>query len=609
MKFKSLHSTLSLKNQLILYFILIAIIPTSVISVYYYTTSRSTLEKSIAENQYKIVSNIMDNIENKIEQANQLTDWIYIDKNIINLLRRRPTEANIFDAEKKQAIDNIEKQFRYLPVTEYISSFFILGNNGIDLRNGTDAHIINVDLFKQEKWFSKGQEANGLAYWGGIYGNYTSISSEKYVVTLFRMIKDIDSGKNLGHSILFFKQKFFEDCYKGISLDKGEILLLIDREGTVLFSNRMDFVATNISTQKIYTDLAKKDRYFFGSIDNANKELIVHKKSAQTGWTLIKAVSMTEIQNQKKIAANTTILLIAGTMLMCGLFSFFLSGNFTKPIQMLVKYVNEIAQGNFNESIKLKGQNEIGELGKNINKMSSDIQNLMEEGIRKEREKRKAEIKMLQNQINPHFLYNTLNSIKWMASLQGADGIGEMVSRLGRILKAILGNMNEKILLSDELNILDDYIYIQKIRYKGKINFYREIDDDRLLQCYVMKFILQPIVENAIFHGIEPKEGIGEIKLSIRRAEEKLVLEVWDNGIGISDKKMNSVLEKHCKGKGTKGLSGIGLCNIHERIQLMYGKEYGLSFESVKGEYTKVLVSFPLEYIESEVKTIESINC
>jgi two-component system sensor histidine kinase YesM len=169
--------------------------------------------------------------------------------------------------------------------------------------------------------------------------------------------------------------------------------------------------------------------------------------------------------------------------------------------------------------------------------------------------------------------------------------------------------MNEKITLSEELDILEDYIHIQKIRYKGKVNFEKKLQDENLQRCLVPKFILQPIVENSIFHGIEPKNGTGNILLSVQKDGGDLKLEIWDDGVGISKEKITSILEKDNDSGSGRGIKGIGLSNIHQRIKLMYGEQYGLLFESIEDKYTKVTVRLPVVFCESEDDNIENIDC
>ena len=226
--------------------------------------------------------------------------------------------------------------------------------------------------------------------------------------------------------------------------------------------------------------------------------------------------------------------------------------------------------------------------------MAGDIQYLLDVKIQKEREMRVTEIKMLQSQINPHFLYNTLNTIKWMATIQGSEGIKEIAVCLGRILKSALDNTQDKISIREELGIINDYIRIQSLKYKEKIHFSIEVQDDSLLEYSIIKFILQPVIENAIFHGIEPKEGIGRIEMSIRKENERIYIEVCDNGVGISEEKLGTILKRTDDGNNSMS-DGIALNNINKRIKLVYGENYGLTLASELGFYTRVIMEFPAE--------------
>ena len=207
---------------------------------------------------------------------------------------------------------------------------------------------------------------------------------------------------------------------------------------------------------------------------------------------------------------------------------------------------------------------------------------------------RLAEFRALQAQINPHFLYNTLSSIKWMAVFQGARGIESMVNSLGIILEASYSRVDEFVRLKEELEILGHYFTIQKIRYQDKISLETSCGDQGLLQCYVPRFILQPIVENAIFHGIAPKEEPGEIRLTIDRDSRGIVISVWDNGVGMDRDILDRILKENEVGKRGR----IGVSNVHSRITLIYGAEYGVEIESRRKHFTAVRLHIPEEYEE-----------
>ena len=255
----------------------------------------------------------------------------------------------------------------------------------------------------------------------------------------------------------------------------------------------------------------------------------------------------------------------------------------------------EIAAGNFYEDPSIEGEDELGTLGHGINEMAVNIRNLLNQVVKDEQEKRRLELEVLQNQVNPHFLYNTLNSLKLMATIQKADGIKEMVSALGRLLMNISKNTSEKISLEEELSLLDDYVHIQNIRYKGKIKLEYHIENQADLNSKIIKFTLQPIVENAIFHGIEPKKDAGRIKIFITCADDDYIMIcIEDDGVGITQEQIKSILTS-LPVKKTRVLSGIGIKNVDERLKLVYGQQFGLSIESELGRYTRVYLKIPRE--------------
>ncbi len=202
---------------------------------------------------------------------------------------------------------------------------------------------------------------------------------------------------------------------------------------------------------------------------------------------------------------------------------------------------------------------------------------------------------MLQSQINPHFLYNTLNSIKWMATIQNVSGIPEMITSLARLLRNIAKGTSELITIKEELDLLNDYITIQQYRYGGTITVNYNVMSDDLYECNIIKFTLQPIVENAIFHGIEPKSVEGIIDINIKKLKHnKIGIEVIDNGIGISEDKIEKLLSsKETTSKGS--FNNIGISNVNERIKLTFGDEYGLNIKSKLNEYTSIIITIPYE--------------
>ena len=227
--------------------------------------------------------------------------------------------------------------------------------------------------------------------------------------------------------------------------------------------------------------------------------------------------------------------------------------------------------------------------------MSEHINDLIETRIQGEKEKKDLEIQMLQAQINPHFLYNTLDSIKWIATMQHNSGIVQVVTALSALLKNMAKGFNEKVTLGQELDFLDNYVTIEKIRYIELFDLEIQVDDPMLYQAGIIKLTLQPLVENAIFSGIEPSGNPGLIKIHAYSRQDVLYITITDNGVGISEEGIQELLSDTSR-VGRHYMSGIGLSNVDRRLKLVYGEEYGLTIESRPGQYTTVTIALPLEF-------------
>ncbi len=239
----------------------------------------------------------------------------------------------------------------------------------------------------------------------------------------------------------------------------------------------------------------------------------------------------------------------------------------------------------------------IGTIGKVVNDMAGQIDQLMEQRLEDEKEKSSLELKMLQAQINPHFLYNTLDSIKWIAVIQKNSGIVKAVTALSGLLKNMAKGFHEKVTVEKELEFVNDYVTIEKLKYVELFDVQIQMDDPGLSRAKIVKLTLQPLIENAIFSGIEPSGKSGTILIHIYEQDGLLYLVVRDDGVGIPPERIQSLLEDTEKLKGDR-MSSIGMANVDRRIKLTYGEDYGLTIRSEVGAYTEITVKVPLEYAE-----------
>lgn len=332
-------------------------------------------------------------------------------------------------------------------------------------------------------------------------------------------------------------------------------------------------------------------------MENGKTETLITHSLGPNGWYIHQILSRQQLMQQRQIyllliGAICTAILSLGIFMVLSL-----NRTINQPVAKIQKKINEIAHGDFSRDPSIEWNHELGDIGKGINTLSFDVVNLMNRRIEDEKQKKDLQYQILQSQINPHFLYNTLNSIKWMATIQGSPGIAEMTTALARLLRQVAKGSSAMIPLEEELNLVKDYFLIQQYRYGGSIAIEYQIESQDLYQCMVHRFSLQPIIENALFHGIEPKGSAGKILVKAWAAAgtegKNLWISIRDNGVGMSPETIEKVLHQKPSRKNADFFRQVGIANVNQRIQHEFGEHYGISIESQLGEYTVMTILVP----------------
>ncbi len=268
-----------------------------------------------------------------------------------------------------------------------------------------------------------------------------------------------------------------------------------------------------------------------------------------------------------------------------------------QPIVALQAHIHNVSTGDFRQNPNIEWNNEMGDIGRGVNQLAVNVDQLMTRRLEDQRKHQEMEYRMLQSEINPHFIYNTLNSIRWMATIQHANGIAEMVTSLSRLLKSVSKGNEKLVPLKDELALLNDYFLIQQYRYGGDLEMdVAYIEDETICRdCFIPRFSLQPIAENAIFHGLEPAGGAGSILLDIRTEGGDVVIRMTDSGVGMPAETLHLALAPPTPAQAEEKYRHVGLWNVHKRIQYSFGKAYGLSLESEVGKGTTVKIRLPYQ--------------
>lgn len=335
---------------------------------------------------------------------------------------------------------------------------------------------------------------------------------------------------------------------------------------------------------------------YSASIEDTDYSVIACPVGAH-GLYLAEAIQTVPLSQQLPQLAGPIMVVLAAILLFGGVLAVLLHDVVSNPIRALQQQIDRLAGGEFTANPDIEWNHELGDVGRGINALSRNVTGLMDKRLEDEKKRMDLEFQMLQNQINPHFIYNTLNSIKWMATIQNAPGIAEMVTALARLLKNVSKSMEKLIPLEKEFDLLNDYFTIQRYRYGGTIamEIHSSLEDVMLQNCLIPPFSLQPLAENAIFHGIEPKGCAGQIEISVLLDEETgdILIHLSDDGIGMTQEQIAAALLEPTGEEAKSKFRHVGLWNVHRRLQYSFGSAYGLKLEGQIGKGTTITIRLP----------------
>lgn len=431
-------------------------------------------------------------------------------------------------------------------------------------------------------------------------------SSYRYywVVSLSQAVELTNNGSTaLGVLLVDMNYSSIEQLLtKANTESAAEYIYLTDSNGEIIYHPKQKLIYTGLYEENNNAAAGYED----GSITEefgGEKRLVTVKTISYTGWKLVSVVPMSSFEMGLSDLRMFVILAMALTMLIIIITNQLVSARIADPLKRLNASVREWEAGNLNPKIYVGGSLEVEHLGKTLRSTVAQIQELMHDILVEQEQKRKSELDALQSQINPHFLYNTLDSIVWMIEGERYEDAVFMITQLASLFRISLSRGRTIISIEDEIRHAKNYMNIQKIRYKNMFQISFELEDE-ILNCCTVKLVVQPLLENAIYYGVECMDGDGEIFVRGYRREDDIYIEVRDNGLGMPKETVEGLLkENHRVPK--KG-SGVGLLNVHNRIRLRFGSPYGLVIESVPDEGTTVRIHLPaITYSQEHARELE----
>jgi two-component system sensor histidine kinase YesM len=575
----------SIGSKLIFYFFLVILLPIITITTLSNLIYKNSITDEQNANTKQVIKQITDNVDFYIKDT----------ENIINYLSDDPTVLKFLNSNNINKDSNIEDDTsreitRFTTLHPEIAGIMIVNPN--DMYVSDIMYRISRDPLTSEKWYVQAAKnpQNVQLFSKPVGRNINNIFEycADDVVSMSKAVIDKKSGNCIGVIIIDMKLDVIKSVIENIKPGKTGFVYILDSNGEIVYAP-VNSVVYRINEQW-FSD--KNNEIMIKSIKNKDYELM-HIDSSYTKWKTVGVFPLDESLKVITYIKYYSLIIAVVTLILAGILAVFFTKSIVNPITKLRRLMKKTEEGNFDIQFNSRYDDEIGQLGNSFNHMIGEIKNLINLVQVEERNKRKAEINILQAQIKPHFLYNTLDTIQWMAQEHNAKDIVEMVGNLTNLLRIGLNSGDEIIKLRYEIKHVESYLMIQKVRYEDKVNYEIEIDDD-ILEYNVIKLILQPLVENAIYHGLKEKRGKGKIIIKGAVENNKIHLKVIDNGKGIKKDKLEEINALLRENDSSKRKIGYGSFNVNERIRLNYGEEYGIVYSSIYGEWTTVDIWHPI---------------
>ncbi|MDN5312235.1 MAG: two-component system, sensor histidine kinase YesM [Thermoanaerobacteraceae bacterium] len=573
---------LNLFQKLVLLFVAIYLIPMVFLGTLSYQISNRTLKRQMAENALRSVNNMTKNLDDFFEDYGKISDDIYHNELINGILSGKIPADYDFEEINRRV-------YSLFAGKKYKTPVYILDKNGSPIYNSFP--LPKKYLYKKENknWgiFREVLNAPGIkVYYPESYmdyqGNTISLSIARSVFN--------KNNECMGFIFLDVYNSHIRDILNGLNSMVAQDIIIIDKNNYILYNSRVPTDEGSFLNAPYMADIKHGQGYFFKQFDK-KPFLIAYSTSQLTGLTIIGITSMKTFFENTASITKMTVTVVIGVFFICILTAIFFANYIFKPIKQLVNAMKNVEAGDLSTRVCLHTWDEIQEVGESFNKMVIRIKELIETAVERQKRLRMAEIKALQAQINPHFIYNTLDTINWIARLYNVYDISNIVNEFGKLLRSTINNEDDLTTVRDNIAIINSYLSIEKIRYGNKFDVIIDVDENLYDYC-IPKFLLQPLVENAVIHGLEKKMGKGSLTIRGYRDDRDMIFKIADDGAGMDQKDIEEILNSH----PGKTRHSIGIYNVNKRLKLYFGESYGLEIHSQKGEGTTIIIRVPLNW-------------
>ena len=577
----------SIRNSIFIYFTITSLIAVLLIVISIYSRLSSQLSDTVKQENISLVNRVGSSLEVYLRNIMKLSDTIYygIIKNV-NL-----SEESI----------NEEMKLLYNSNKEQVLNIALISKEGEAISVVPASRLRKKFAVNKEEWFINALNKTENVHFSRphvqkIFEN--GDNGYKWVISMSRAV-EITTGGSTEQAVLMIDMAYqgLDSALDEVSLGNGGYIYLMDSAGEIIWHPKFELIASG----RVKENNLLTATYSDGSIEeefNNMVQTVVIKTVGYTGWKLVGVIKGTGISLNILKTRLFIVFVISLIIFIVVLINSYISFRVTDPIRELEKSVKKLEEGNLDTDIYMGGSYEIQHLGKSVQDMKYRIKGLMQDIVTEHEEKRKSEFNSLQAQINPHFLYNTLDIIVWQIENEKQSEAVHTVTALARFFRLSLGKGKNIVTVKAEIEHVKNYLMIQHMRFKNKFDYEFDVEND-VLELSSLKLMLQPLVENAIYHGMEFMDGDGLITIKAWREDNELYLSVADNGLGMTEDKVNLILAGRSNSGNGRG-SGIGVKNVNERIKLYFGEGYGLKIDSEPDVGTTITIHLPAKSPEEE---------
>lgn len=571
----------SIRTTIFIYFTVTALAAGLLITFSLYQRLSGQVTAMVQDENQRLIGQVARSVESYLRTIMKLSDSLYYGavKNADLSSESVGSELTLLYDNNKDNVDNIA----------------LFSEDGMLVEAVPAARLKpNLDV-TGEPWFRDALEKTENQHFSLPHVQYIFDNNEnqyRWVISLSRAV-ELTSGTSTAQGILLVDISYssLEQLFDGVTAGKGGYVYLISSDGELLYHPKMQLIDSGRMQENNVAAAAYKDGNHMEEFDGSSRFVTI-KSIGYTGWKVV-GVTPENVVTLNTIKTRLFIVFIIALILfILALINSYISSRITNPIKELEKSVGILEEGNLDVPVYAGGSYEIQHLGKSIGDMAAQIRLLMKDIVTEHEAKRKQEFDTLQSQINPHFLYNTLDIIVWMIENEQKAEAVKAVTALARFFRISLSKGKSIITVRDELEHVRNYLMIQHMRFKNKFTYEIQTEDG-VLELASLKLMLQPLVENAIYHGMEFMDGDGEILLKVWKEEGDLYFSVIDNGLGMTEEQVGNLFTGASHVDSKRG-SGIGVKNVNERIKLYFGEKYGLSIESEPDEGTTVKIHLPV---------------